>query len=64
MNVMILPTIDDFRELSRDAVARQHFIACADGPGHFQVIKDRINGTPKGTRIKATTHHWFLREPA
>jgi hypothetical protein len=52
--------MSDFNELTSDVIAKQHFIACADGPYHFRIIKDRINNSGFGVRIPSKTLHWFL----
>lgn len=62
MKIMILKSNEAFSKLTSDKIARQHFIAYADGPDHFRVVKDRLNGVPCGTKINNKTLHWHISQ--
>jgi len=60
MNILILKDNDEFSKLTREEIARQHFIACGDGPDHLRIVKDRLNGYC-GTKIPDGTLNWYLK---
>jgi hypothetical protein len=60
-NILILENAEAFSKLSSHIIAKQHLIAYGDGPTHFRIVKDRLNGN-YWTKIPANTLHWYIEK--